>query len=164
LNVNIRKLSPSATTPTYATDGKGGSSAAFDLYAAADGVIAPGMTAKIPLGISVELPPDHVMIVTARQDVAFSTPLRQPNGIGVIDSDYRGEVTMLFEHVDVPEEAEYGRELITLDGGLHTWDIGLEYEVGSYLIRKGDVVANGIVVPVPRVEFTEVDALSEIVA
>lgn len=119
------------------------------------------MIAKIPLGIAFEIPPGYTMIVAMRSGIAFNTPLRQPNGIGVIDSDYRGEVAMLFEHVDVPEEAEYGRELITLDGNVVTWDIGLEYEVGSYLVRKGDRVAQAYIQPVPRVEFTEVDALSE---
>ncbi|MCD9024347.1 deoxyuridine 5'-triphosphate nucleotidohydrolase [Cohnella silvisoli] len=150
MNINIQRLRPDATLPT--------GSATFDLYAAESGVIAPGLVAKIPLGLTFEIPPGHVMIVTARPDLAFITPLRQANGICVIGPDNSEEAALIFEHVDVPEEAEYGRELITLDGGVETWDIGLEYEVGSYLVRKGDRVASGFVIPVPAVTFTEVDA------
>lgn len=159
LNVNIRKLSPDAITPTYATDG----AATFDLYANAGGVIAPGQTAVIPLGIAFEIPTGYAMIVAMCEDTAFTTSLRPPNGVSVVGPDDSGEVAMLLENVNAAEYGDddspvCGREILTLDGEVETWDIGLEYETGSYLIRKGDLVAQGFLLPLPRVEFTEVAA------
>jgi dUTP pyrophosphatase len=124
------------------------------------------MVAKIPLGLAFEIPLGHALIVAMRSGIAFKTPLRQPNGIGVIDSDYRGEIAMLFDNTDPGDFDDDGnplsaREVSTLSGEPVTWDVGREFPVGSYLIRKGDRVAQGFVIPLPAVTFTEVGELSE---
>nr|WP_029191477.1 deoxyuridine 5'-triphosphate nucleotidohydrolase [Paenibacillus elgii] len=153
LSVKIRKLHPDASVPTYATTG----AAAFDLVAVEDVVIAPGETAKIPLGLAFEIPPGYVMYVCMRSGIALKTKLRQPNGIGVIDSDYRGEVAMLFENT-----AQKGTDaawIAVLDGTVQR-TVG-EYPLGTIIIRKGDRVAQALVQPVPHVEFTVVDELRE---
>lgn len=160
--VKVRRVRPDAILPTYATAG----AAAFDLYAAEDGVIPPGQIAKIPLGLAFEIPEGHALIVAMRSGIAFNTPLRQPNGIGIIDSDYRGEVAMLFDNTDLGDFDDdgnkiYARVAQTLDGGEQTWDVGLECPIGTYLVRKGDRVAQGFVMPLPRVEFSEVNKLGE---
>ena len=91
LGVKICHLRPGATTPRYATSG----SAACDLTAAIDApvVIPCGGSASVPTGIAISMDrQDVVAIVCARSGLAFKHGLSLVNGIGVIDSDYRGEI------------------------------------------------------------------------
>ena len=162
LDVKIKRLRPDATLPQYMTEGAG----AFDLFAAEGGVVQPDHIVKIPLGIAVEVPEGHALFIAMRSGIAFKTALRQPNGVGVIDSDYRGEIAMLFDNTDPGDFDDDGNQLFakvvkTLDGGEQTWDVGMDYPIGTYLVRKGDRVAQGFVLPLPRVEFVEVDDISE---
>ncbi len=92
LNVKIL-LSRGMEMPTYATDG----SAAVDLRAAIDEgttvTIAPGERALIPTGIAISPErKDVVAIVAARSGLAIKKGICLANSIGVIDSDYRGEI------------------------------------------------------------------------
>lgn len=93
MQVKIKHLHPDAKTPTYATDG----SACFDLYA------ATAEFAKIPpiptntnfsTGLAFEIPKDHVMLVFSRSGHGFKEGASLINCVGVIDSDYRGEVAV----------------------------------------------------------------------
>ncbi|MBE6631995.1 MAG: dUTP diphosphatase [Ruminococcaceae bacterium] len=91
IRVNIKKLKDSVKTPAYATEG----SAAVDLRAANDSpiVIEAGEIAKIPTGIAIALPDNNaVAVVCARSGLATKFGISLANGIGVIDSDYRGEL------------------------------------------------------------------------
>ncbi len=153
IDVKIRLLSAAARIPTYATDG----AAAFDLYAAEDVIIAPGETKKVPLGFAVEVPPGYVMYVMMRSGIALKTKLRQPNGIGVIDSDYRGEVAMMFENNSRDTWSNAARRL----DNRYEIESMSKCAPGSYLIRTGDRVAQAVIVPVPRVSFEMVTELSE---
>lgn len=155
LDVKIRKLHLDATVPTYTTTG----AAAFDLVAVEDVVIAPGATAKIPLGLAFEIPPGYVMYVCMRPGIALKTKLRQPNGIGVIDSDYRGEVAMLFENTASTSDAMRLYRGLSIDGSPAHSTVPIDRN--TYIVRKGDRVAQALIQPVPRVEFTVVDELSE---
>ena len=90
-NVNIRiKLLRDVSIPQYATQ----RSAALDLRAACDTVtIAPGERAVIPTGIAIAPETDGVVaVVAARSGLAIKHGICLSNGIGVIDSDYRGEI------------------------------------------------------------------------
>lgn len=154
VNVKIRKLHPDAVIPQYATAG----AAAFDLVAVEDVIIAPGETKKVPLGLAFEIPEGYVMIVAMRSGIALKTKLRQPNGIGVIDSDYRGEVAMMFDNINIVASWENYVSNIDNSGAMYTLN---EYPSGTYIIRKGDRVAQAFIQPLPRAEFTVVDTLSE---
>ena len=86
-------LSRGMELPTYATDG----SAAVDLRAAIDEgttlTIAPGERALVPTGIAIAPESREVVaILAARSGLAIKKGIRLSNGIGVIDSDYRGEI------------------------------------------------------------------------
>lgn len=93
LKVKI-KLTRGATLPTYATDG----SAAMDLRAALEGgtlTVAPGERVRVPTGIAVSTGRgDVVAIVAARSGLGTKYGICLANGIGVIDSDYRGEISV----------------------------------------------------------------------
>lgn len=154
VDVKVKRLHPDAVIPQYATAGAAG----FDLVAVEDVIIAPGETKKVPLGLAFEIPEGFVMYVCMRSGIALKTKLRQSNGIGVIDSDYRGEVAMMFDNTD---RGYHGTDpyAITLDGNEVRMASHVRY--GAYIIRKGDRVCQGIIAKVPRAAFVEVAELSE---
>ena len=88
--IKFKKLSPTATTPT-----KGSQEAAgFDLYADTDTniYIKPGEIRMIQTGISAEIPPGYFGGVYARSGLSTNRGLTLINGVGVVDSDYRGGI------------------------------------------------------------------------
>ncbi len=88
--IKVKKLRPDAAVPTYGSP----FSAGADLYACLDDAVtvAPGETVVIPTGLSVEIPENHAGLVFARSGLATKKGLAPANKVGVIDSDYRGEV------------------------------------------------------------------------
>ena len=86
----VKKLSPNAVMPKYASS----SAAGADIYACIDeGVaIAPGETALIPTGIALRIPDGYAGFVFARSGLATKNGFAPANKVGVIDSDYRGEL------------------------------------------------------------------------
>ena len=89
-NVKIKLLRENATCPSY----QSASAAGADLYAALDGAIAieSGQTVLVPTGIAMEIPEGYVGLVYARSGLATKKGLAPANKVGVIDSDYRGEI------------------------------------------------------------------------
>ena len=89
IKVNV-KLNDGASVPEYATSG----AAAVDLRANVNEsvTIAPGERRLIPTGLSMSIPEGYVGIVAARSGLACKKGIALSNGIGVIDSDYRGEI------------------------------------------------------------------------
>ena len=89
--IRIKKLSDRAVLPTKATEG----SAGYDLSAAIEEpmTIQPGEIVRIPTGLAIELPDsDLVAMIYARSGLSVKHGITLPNGVGVIDSDYRGEI------------------------------------------------------------------------
>lgn len=155
INVKFKRLHPDAKIPQYATE----MAAGFDLVAVEDVIIAPGETAKVPLGFAVQIPPGYVMLVCMRSGVALKTKLRQPNGIGVIDADYRGEVSMMFDNIRPEFPIEEYSEWPTYINGEEA--VGVNLLSGEYVVRKGDRVAQAFIIPYPRVSFEEVAELDD---
>lgn len=95
IEVKIKKVNKEqGQVPLYATSGAAGA----DLYACLDNemIIKPGERVGIPTGIAIELPGPHVVaLVFARSGLASQKGLALSNGVGVIDSDYRGEIKVL---------------------------------------------------------------------
>lgn len=90
MKILSEKLGTEIPLPTYATPG----SAAMDLRACMDEPITIhcGETKLIPTGIAISVEPDHVALLFARSGLACKQGLTLANGVGVIDSDYRGEI------------------------------------------------------------------------
>ena len=84
----VRLTHPHAELPTRAhpTD------AGLDLYAAETTHVAPRVVTLVPTGIAVAIPEGHVGILAARSSLAAKKSMTLANGVGVIDSDYRGEI------------------------------------------------------------------------
>ncbi len=103
LDVRFKKLSERIGTeiplPTYATSG----SAGMDLRACLeeDVVILPGERAKVPTGIAIQIPHTGIVgLVFARSGNAWKHGVSLANAVGVIDSDYTGEIQVLITNLD----------------------------------------------------------------
>ena len=104
-NLRIKKLTNTAVTPTYGSE----FSAGADLYYDGEEVIeiAPAETKLIHTGIAMEIPEGLVGLIYARSGLASKRGLAPANKVGVIDSDYRGEVMVaLHNHSDKPQSIE----------------------------------------------------------
>ena len=106
-NINIKKLDENAVIPTYGSEYAAGA----DLYACTDGAVTinPGETVLIHTGIAMELPLGTVGLIYARSGLALKKGLAPANKVGVIDSDYRGEIMVaLHNHSSEPAVVEAG--------------------------------------------------------
>ncbi len=129
--IRVKKLREGALLPTYGT----AQAAGADLYACLEAplTIAPGETAWVPTGLALEVPEGCAGLVYARSGLATKRGLAPANKVGVIDSDYRGEITVvLYNH---------GSEAQT--------------------ISSGERIAQLIITPVLTPAYTETDRLSE---
>lgn len=131
--VEIKKLDDRAIIPTYGTE----FSAGADIYALLDEPITidPGETKMIHTGLAFAIPEGLVGLNFARSGMAAKRGLAPANKVGVIDSDYRGEVMVaLYNQGNVPQTVEHG-----------------------------DRIAQMVFVPYYTAEFEEKDELSETV-
>lgn len=125
--VKVKKLDDKATIPTFGTE----YSAGADLYACFPDTIWPGETKKIYTKIAMEIPEGYVGLIYARSGMATRLGLAPANKVGVIDSDYRGEIIIpLYNHSSIDRK-----------------------------INRGDRVAQIIIQPAPSVEYVEVEEL-----
>lgn len=108
--IRVKKLSPNAILPTYGSVEAAGA----DLYACLEQsvTIGPGETAWIPTGIALEVPKGCAGLVYARSSLGAKRGLAPANKVGVIDSDYRGEIrVVLFNHSKTVQTVEPGERV-----------------------------------------------------
>ena len=109
-SIRVKILKDGAKLPTYGT----AEAAGADLYACLENpvTIAPGETAFIPTGIALEVPKGCAGLVYARSGMACKRGLAPANKVGVIDSDYRGEITVvLHNHGPAEQTVENGERI-----------------------------------------------------
>lgn len=109
-SIRVKKLSPKAILPTYGSVEAAGA----DLYACLEEsvTIQPGETVFIPTGIALEVPKGCAGLVYARSSMGAKRGLAPANKVGVIDSDYRGEIrVVLLNHGKVPQTVEHGERV-----------------------------------------------------
>ena len=131
--VRFKKLSENAVVPSYGT----AYSAGADLYSAMeeDVIIAPEATKFIKTGIAIEIPEGLVGLIYARSGMACKKGLAPANKVGVIDSDYRGEIIVaLYNHSD-----------------------------SSVTVASGDRIAQLVLTPYIKADFEEADELDDTV-
>lgn len=139
MKVKVKKLYEDALLPKYATDGSG----CFDISARIDVPeedccveVGNGDTVVFNTGLQFEIPKGHVMMVYSRSGHGFKNDVRLSNCVGVIDSDYRGEL------------------LVKLTGDFNDGE-------HSLYVYDGDRIAQGMIIPVKTIEFEEVKELSK---
>lgn len=108
--IRVKKLHPKAVLPTYGSLEAAGA----DLYACLDEdvTIAPGASAWIPTGIAMEVPKGCAGLIYARSGLACKRGLAPANKVGVVDSDYRGQVVVvLHNHGAEPQTLSHGERI-----------------------------------------------------
>ena len=108
--VHVKKLNPKAVLPTYGS----AEAAGADLYACLEGpvTIQPGETAWIPTGIALEVPKGCAGLIYARSSMGVKRGLAPANKVGVIDSDYRGEIrVVLLNHGKTAQTVAHGERV-----------------------------------------------------
>jgi dUTP pyrophosphatase len=117
--------------PKYATDGSSG----MDIYAAVpnDVMMQPGDTMLVPSGFKVEIPPGFEAQVRPRSGLALKHGIGILNAPGTIDSDYRGEVGVILTN--------YGKK--------------------EFTIKRGDRIAQLVIMPVTKAAWVEVPDINE---
>lgn len=99
MEVRFKRLREEGTLPTRAKTGDAG----LDLYAAEEAHLGPGERWKVGTGLAVEIPPDHAGLVLPRSGLADRFGISLVNSPGLIDSGYRGEVSVLLLNTDPAE-------------------------------------------------------------
>lgn len=130
MNLKFKRLHPEAGIPSFATAG----AACFDIQTIEAGEVAPhGGTFQFRTGLAFEVPEGHVMLVFSRSGHGFKHDLSLVNAVGVIDSDYRGELQVKLRNAG---------------------QIGFGFE-------PGDRIAQALVLPLPNLQLIEADELGD---
>lgn len=109
------------------------SDAGADIYAVEDTVINPNETIIVKTGIEVEIPAGYMIQIYSRSGLAAKTKLRIANSVGIIDTLYNQEIGVIIENT--------GSE--------------------TYTIKKGDRIAQMLIMPTPMIEWEEVDEIKK---
>lgn len=131
VEVKVKKLKEDAVLPTYGSEYAAGA----DLYACIDEKITlnPSETKLIPTGLSMEIPEGYAGLIYARSGLASKKGLAPANKVGVVDSDYRGEI-MVALHNHSKEKQE---------------------------IDAKERIAQLVITPFLKVQYEETDSLEE---
>ena len=129
--IRVKLLRSGARIPTYGSDEAAGA----DLYACLEETVTvePGQTVWIPTGVAMEVPKGCAGLVYARSSMAAKQDLAPANKVGVIDSDYRGEITVVLHN--------HGKQ--------------------TRQIASGDRIAQLVITPVYTPGFVQAEALTD---
>lgn len=130
-SIRVKKLNQNAKLPTYGSVEAAGA----DLYACISETtkILPGETVWIPTGIALEVPKGYAGLIYARSSMGVKRGLAPANKVGVVDSDYRGEIRVVL----------------------------LNHSSEIQSVEPGERVAQFIITPVLKAEYEEVKELTE---
>jgi dUTP pyrophosphatase len=132
MKLKFIKMYPGVKTPSYATKG----AACFDIsaYLHVGSCINVVDSEAIETGLQVEVPEGWVMFIFSRSGHGFKDDVRLANCVGVIDSDYRGELKVKLTN---------------------------DSKKKNFIVNHGDRIAQALLVPVMQFNFEQVDILSE---
>jgi dUTP pyrophosphatase len=133
MRLTIKRLDPTIALPAYGTDDAAG----FDLAAAHDIVVPAGRVVLIRTGLIIKVPPSHCLAIFARSSTPLKRGLMVANGVGIVDPDYCGPADEIMIQV-------------------------LNFTAADVQVRRGDRLAQGIVLPAPRVQWEEVDEIANV--
>lgn len=149
VDIKIEKCREEAVLPTYANDGDAG----MDLYSCADIIVKPGESVLVPTGLKMAIPYGYEVQIRPRSGISYKTPLRVPNSPGTIDCGYRDEVNVIIYNASMREDASEGSPFTLNDKGC---------KHGTYIIRKGDRVAQMVPAKVEYATLSEVLSVKDI--
>ena len=129
--VRILRLDDCVALPAYETAGAAG----FDLASSVEMTVEPGQVALVPTGLVIEVPAGHLLGVFARSSTPLKRGLMVANGVGVVDADYCGPADEIKIEV-------------------------LNFTAKPVTIRRGDRLAQGVILPFVRAEWHEEQAIN----
>jgi dUTP pyrophosphatase len=133
MRLKIRRLDSTVSLPNYGTS----EAAGFDLASAHDLLVGPRQIALVRTGLVIEVPTGYFLAIFARSSTPLKRGLIVANGVGVIDPDYSGpNDEVMIQVMNVTET--------------------------DVRIQRGDRLAQGIVLPAPRVTWEEVSEIREV--
>ena len=132
MRLKIRRLDSTVSLPSYGT----AEAAGFDLSAAQEVTVAPGQVALVRTGLVIEVPSGYFLGIFARSSTPLKRGLLVANGVGVIDPDYSGPTDEILIAV-------------------------LNFTRSDVHVARGDRLAQGIVLPAPRISWEEVSELRD---
>ena len=133
MRLKIRRLDSTVSLPGYGTS----EAAGFDLASAHDVLVQPRQIALVRTGLVIEVPTGYFLAIFARSSTPLKRGLMVANGVGVIDPDYSG-----------PHDEVMIQVMNVTDSDVK--------------ISRGDRLAQGIVLPAPRVTWEEVSEIREV--
>lgn len=132
LKVAIKRVDKSLPLPVYATAGSVG----FDLLCREDVEVLPRQIALIPGNVIVRIPAGYFLLISLRSSTPRRKSLLIPNGVGIIDQDYCGEGDEIKVQV-------------------------LNFSEEAVQVKKGERIAQGLFIPVMRVEWEEINEVGQ---
>ncbi|MDR1196769.1 MAG: dUTP diphosphatase [Candidatus Nomurabacteria bacterium] len=131
MKIKIKKVRDGAELPAYQTVGAAG----FDFHAAIDTAVTlkPGQHRAFPTGVSVEIPAGYELQIRPRSGLAYKYGVTMLNGVGTIDSDFRGEMNVML--------VNFGDQ--------------------DFVVEPAMRIAQGVVERYEKVEWVETQELSE---
>ena len=133
MRLKIKRLDPTIPLPGYGTD----EAAGFDLAAAHDVIVPAGGVVLVRTGLIIEVPTGHCLAIFARSSTPLKRGLQVANGVGIVDPDYSGPADEV---------------MIQL----------LNFTHAEVKVQRGDRLAQGIVLPAPRVRWEEVQEIKDV--
>lgn len=130
MKLKVKLISQNARMPIFSTEG----AACFDLYTTStqQNTVTSMTPVVLGTGLAFEMPTDHVMLVFSRSGHGFKNDVRLANCVGVIDSDFRGELKVKLSSDGMP-----------------------------YTVAPGERIAQAMIIKKPSVVFEQVEELSD---
>lgn len=151
IDVYVEVIREGVKLPCYANPYDAG----MDVCAADDIIIEPGQTIIIPTGLKFAIPEGYEIQVRPRSGISLKTPLRISNSPGTIDAGYRDELGIIMNNSSPEISIEnMSEDYLTLDNKGN--------QKGTYIVRKGERVAQLVLTQVPRMNLKIVDSVKEI--
>ena len=129
MKIRIKRFDKEISLPEYHTEGAAG----FDLRSLERVEVLPGKTAAVPLNVAMEIPEGYFLLLAARSSL-YKKGLTLINGVGIIDSDYRGD------------EDQIKAVLFNFTGN-------------PVVVERDDRIVQGVLAPFIRAEWDEVDKM-----
>ena len=133
MRLKIRRLDSTIALPAYGT----GEAAGFDLAASHDLTVGPNQIALVRTGLVIEVPSGHCLAILARSSTPLKRGLMVANGVGIVDRDYSGPTDEIMIQV-----------INVTSSDVH--------------VRRGDRLAQGLVLAAPRVSWDEVAEIRDV--
>lgn len=146
VEIYIETINDSVQLPFYAREGDAG----MDIVSTHDIEIFPGESKIVKTGLKVSIPDGYEIQIRPRSGISLNTPLRVSNSPGTIDSGYKDEIGIILTNTSVCNIKNN-----------EVFGVNDKNKKGTYLIKKGDRIAQMVLSEVPKIKFTKVNNIND---